>query len=195
MQRINDLCSQVRTIFHCQDNHILVCSPPEPLPITPETLHSIRAKKERGELLTREEWQMFVHFIQIGSEFVRFASLPQLRLLRAFRAAFEICNHRNSSGRYLPYYLKSLPLQCQPWGWCETATTDMVREVIVATFEELACHPCAELWPLFPGRNLQIVLEYEPLIGIEALNSALLPHWDGLWPTAELALNTTQGWR
>src|ERR1700687_6230189 len=98
-----DVRERFSYIIHCRGNHTLLSGPREFLPLTPDTLFSIRAKKERGEPLTREEWQIFAHFIQIGSEFVRWSSIPQLQLLRAFRAAFEIRDHHKSRGTSLPY--------------------------------------------------------------------------------------------
>jgi hypothetical protein len=186
-----DLYAKLSNVIHRRNNRTPSPTPCESLWATPETLFSIRDKKELGEPLTRDEWQIVAYYVQIGSEYPRWHSTSQPELLRAFRAAFEIRDHRKSRGTYLPYYMRNLPDQCQARGLCYEATPEMVREVIVATFEELACNPDGYLWPLLPGRNLQVVLEYEPLTGgIESLNATLLPHWDALWPIAASALTT-----
>jgi hypothetical protein len=188
-----DVRAKLSSIIHRRNHRTPSPAPRESLWATPETLSSIRVKKQYGDLLTREEWQIVAYYVQIGSEYPRWHTTSQPELLRAFRTAFEIRDHRKSRGTYLPYYLGNLPAQCQPLGFHYSATPEMVREKIVTTFEELACNPDGYLWPLLPGRNLQVVLEYEPLTGgIEELNAALLPHWDALWPIAASALTTTQ---
>lgn len=193
MPRIADLRAKLGNIIHRRNNRTPASAPCESLWATPETLFSIRIKKQYGDFLTRDEWQIVAYYIQIGSEYPRWHSTSQPEILRAFRAAFEIRDHSKSSGTYLPYYLGNLPTICQPQGFYYSATPEMVREKIVTTFEALACNPDGYLWPLLPGRNLQVVLEYEPLTGgIEALNTALLPHWDALWPIAASALTPTQ---
>jgi hypothetical protein len=187
---LNDLRTQLKNFIHRRNT--APSKKTEILWATPETCHSIIAKKERGELLTRDEWQVFTYYVQQGSEYPRWHTTPQPEVLRAFRSVFEL-RHPRADGGHLEYYLRNLPSQVQPEFRPFPSTKEMVREAIIATFEALACNPDAYLWPFLPGRNLHVVLDFEPLIGgKERLNAVLLPHWDALCPVAVSALPTTE---
>ena len=150
-----------------------------------ETLLNIRHKWERGQSLSRGEWQVLGYYLEAGCESpAEERHLPCAEsyavLLEAFVAALALKSSKNPALDY--EYLGNISPEAQVPG---TAVT--VEEVIKAARQQirrLRAPSSTHKWrPIFIGRNLCFLFQ-ERFKGIEALNEALRPYMTVLVRTA-----------
>lgn len=156
-----------------------------------ESLLQIRRKGEAGVALSRAEWIVLAHLIQVGIESPmvftsRLVSRDSLvTVLEAFLAIYQL---RTSDARQMDgYYLGNLPR--------ESRVTPPKRPGHATTSSDLVTHAVRDAlerardlstwsYPIFAARNLYVVLDGDPLPGAEDLSRALRPFWPRLWRLA-----------
>jgi len=151
---------------------------------TTEALLEMRRKGESGQPLTRAEWTVLAHFVQRGAEANSKNQLARellAEILKAFEAVYKL-RTRKSSDRDV-YYVGNLPSRPhRAAGHSDPITPDVVRQAISETLKMCVAN---EHWaPVFAGRNLFVLLDDEPLAGVDAINKALRPYWPVLWRIA-----------
>ena len=142
-----------------------------------EALLGIRRKWERGQSISRAEWQVFGHYLQWGCESA--AEGPQLPsaesyivLLQAFVAALALLKPGRNRELDYEYFWNLVP---------EAPRPDMeatIEEVVKAARQNIRRlkdpSPATNRWlPVFIGRNLRFLFSDERLRAIEALNQTL----------------------
>lgn len=150
---------------------------------TPLQLAEMEYRFRRGERLRLVDWALLAGCAQMTAEKRRY---PKALLLPAFMSVFEI-RVGGSNDRYLDFYLGNLPDQIRGKGnqmLLGATKSDQVRECSTIALELLAEDPDAPLSPLFPGRNLAALLNFESVTSEIALNAALRPHWPSMWRAA-----------
>jgi hypothetical protein len=142
-----------------------------------ETLLAVRQKWEQERPLSRAEWIVLAHYVQVGcegnyedQELARKESFAVL--LEAFLAVLKV---KAKGGReHHQYYLGNLGASTsetnKPLSDSE-ALTERVQESIQAL---RGSGPATR--PLFAGRNLYVALRDEDLEDIAAVNRALIPY-------------------
>jgi len=157
-----------------------------------EALLQIRRKTEAQHILSRAEWILLAHFVQLGVEAYNertpnpVSAESLIAVLDAFLAVYELRTDRTSSRD--PYYLNNLPSECRPSrakGAEESggATPEVVRRTVAETRKRLS--DSAAKWDTFlAGRNLHILLDDEELPGADLLNRSLRPFFQLLWRLA-----------
>jgi hypothetical protein len=160
-----------------------------------DTLLEIRRKGDAQHLLSRAEWQVLAHFVRHGVE-ARSSLTPNpvsrdsfLILLDAFLAVYDL--RTEGTAQRDAWYVGNLPSECRPTtatrsGRFGHVTPDVVRQTVTETrrrVSDLTMHATV-CTPLMAGRNLSVLLEDEPLAGLEAVNRALRPYWAALWRLA-----------
>ena len=160
-----------------------------------DTLLEIRRKGDAQHLLSRAEWQVLAHFVRHGVE-ARSSLTPNpvsrdsfLALLDAFLAVYDL--RTEGTAQRDAWYVGNLPSECRPTtatrsGRFGHVTPDVVRQTVTETrrrVSDLTMHAIV-CTPLMAGRNLSVLLEDEPLAGLEAVNRALRPYWAALWRLA-----------
>jgi len=159
-----------------------------------DTLLQIRRKGTAQHPLSRAEWMVLAHFLQRGLEACSARTpTPPCRdsfvaVLDAFLAVYELRTTRASPRDAL--YVGHLPSECRPStgtraGRREPAPPEIVRRTVAETRRRLS-GPTehASCAPLLAGRSLSVLLEEEPLTGLDAVNRALRPYWPALWRLA-----------
>ena len=149
-------------------------------------LAGARRKVEAGLSLTRAEWIVLAHYVQLGVEspIADPVSPETLRgILRAFLAAYQVRRGKKPSRD--AHYLSNLPIlnkqgQQVPGAQAEGIDVALAVERLI---RRLDLPDAQEVWPQFAARNLYEILEEEPF-GIEAMNQAVKPHWPVLWRAA-----------
>ncbi len=144
-----------------------------------ETLINIRRKLERGQSVSRAQWQVFGYYLQEGCESpTEEPQLPSAEsyavLLEAFLAALALRTGKNPELDYeYLWNLVSEPL---------VPGTDVTVEAIIKAARQHIrrlrdSSSAARKWaPVFIGRNLRFLFSDERLRRIEALNETLRPH-------------------
>jgi hypothetical protein len=144
-----------------------------------ETLINIRRKLERGQSVSRAQWQVFGYYLQDGCESpTEEPQLPSAEsyavLLEAFLAALALRTGKNPELDYeYLWNLVSEPLRPE---------TDVTVEAIIKAARQHIRRlrdpsSAARKWaPVFIGRNLRFLFSDERLRRIEALNETLRPH-------------------
>jgi hypothetical protein len=160
-----------------------------------DTLLEIRRKGDAQYLLSRAEWQVLAHFVRHAVE-PRSSLTPNpvspesfLAVLDAFLAVYDVRTVETSPRD--AWYLGNLPSACRPTtatrsGRFGPVTPDVVRQTVTETrrrVSDLTMHATV-CTPLMAGRNLSVLLEDEPLAGLEAVNRALRPYRAALWRLA-----------
>jgi hypothetical protein len=145
-----------------------------------------RRKAEAALSLSRAEWIILAHYIQLGVEnYIEdpISSETMKGILQAFLAAYQVRRGKKTSRD--AHYLSNLPIfnkqgQLVPGSEAEGIEVTTAVERLIRRLEL----PGAEkVWPQFAARNLYEFLEEESF-GIEAMNQALRPHWPLLWRAA-----------
>ena len=160
-----------------------------------DTLLEIRRKGDAQHLLSRAEWQVLAHFVRHGVEAC--SSLTPnavsrgsfVALLDAFLAVYDL--RTEGTAQRDAWYVGNLPSECRPMtatrsGRFGHVTPDVVRQTVTETrrrVSDLTMHATV-CTPLMAGRNLSVLLEDEPLAGLEAVNRALRLYWAALWRLA-----------
>ena len=145
-------------------------------------LWAIRKKWEKQQALSRAEWILLAHYIQLACEGVsgnpampRASSfvvlLESLRMIRELRAGRGAGLDR--------FYLGNLGAPDAALN-DRQLDSDIVPEVIGKLVHELRECPHARR-PIFVGRNLYVALRDEVLPDLMALNRVLEPHLDTLF--------------
>lgn len=144
-----------------------------------QALFQIRKKYEAQHPLSRAEWGVLVHYVQIGQEALSLNPLSlgsQRAILEAFQAIYPL---RKGTSDRDDYYIGNLP--CRPDDSNDPSTPEQVHKAIAATLQAFAN---GDEKASFAGRNLQIFLEEEKIPAVDALNKALRPYWLALWRVA-----------
>jgi hypothetical protein len=156
-----------------------------------QSMLQMRRKGDAGVALSRAEWIVLAHFVQVGIESpMVFTSTVVSRdsfvtVLEAFLAVYQM---RTSDARQMDgYYLGNLPRESReaPPKRSGRATPD--RDVVSRAVEdalERARDSSTRFYPIFAARNLYVVLDGDPLPGAEDLSRALRPFWPRLWRLA-----------
>jgi len=148
-------------------------------------LWAIRKKWEKRQALSRAEWILLAHYVQIACEALsETAAMPRassfvvllesLRMIRELRAG-----HGTGLDRY---YLGNLGAPDAALN-DRQLDSDIVPEVIGKLVHELRECPHPRM-PIFVGRNLYVALRDEVLPDLMALNRVLEPHLDTLFRLA-----------
>jgi hypothetical protein len=160
-----------------------------------DTLLEIRRKGDGHHLLSRAEWQVLAHFVRHCVE-ARSSLTPNpvsrdsfLTLLDAFLAVYDL--RTEGTAQRDAWYVGNLPSACRLTtatrsGRYGHVTPDVVRQTVTETrrrVSDLTMH-ASVCTPLMAGRNLSVLLEDEPLAGLEAVNRALRLYWAALWRLA-----------
>ena len=150
------------------------------------TLAGARRKAEAGLSLSRAEWIVVGHYVQLGVEspMADPISPETMRgILQVFLAAYQVRRGKKPSRDV--HYLSNLPIlnqQGQAIVGTDAEGID-VRTAVERLIQRMDMPEAEEVWPQFIARNLYEFLEEEPF-GIEAMNQALKPHWETLWRAA-----------
>ena len=145
-----------------------------------ETLLGIRRKWERGQSLSRPEWQILGYYLQAGCESpTEEPELPTAEsyagLLEAFVAALAL----RAGGKNFEldhYYLGNLKLNGMVSdGAVNVEAVIKAARLFIRKLNE-SSSTTRKPAPIFIGRNLYVVFRDERLKGIEALNEVLRPH-------------------
>jgi hypothetical protein len=155
-------------------------------------LRQIRRKGQAQQPLSRTEWTLLAHFVQLGMEAFadttpnRVSRASMVAVVDAFLSVYGL--RRDGPPVREPYYLGNLPLDCRPASARrpdreEAATSETVRRTAAETRVRLQ-DPDWTQAPVFIGRNLYVLLQDEKLPGAETINRALAPHWAALWRLA-----------
>lgn len=150
------------------------------------TLAGARRKAEAGLSLSRAEWIVLAHYVQLGVEspLADLISPETMKgILRAFVAAYQVRRGKKASRD--AHYLSNLPIlnkQGQPVVGSEAEGIE-VTTAVERLIRKLELPKAEEVWPQFAARNLYEFLEDESF-GIEAMNQALKPYWPLLWRAA-----------
>lgn len=152
-----------------------------------ETLLGMRRKWERGQSVSRAEWQVFGYYLQQGcessTEGPRLSSIESyVVLLEAFVAALALL--RPGKNRELDYeYLWNLV--AEPLRPEMEVTVEAVIKAARQNLRRLREPGAADTWlPVFIGRNLRFLFSDGRLKGIEALNQTLRPYLTVLFRVA-----------
>lgn len=151
-----------------------------------DALLQIRKKAEAQQALSRAEWILLAYFVQQGAE-ARTDCTPNpispkslIAILDAFRSAYELRSGNNAVSA--TYYLGNLPYEWQETDG-RTVNADSVCQTVVETCRFLRAQDTT--WkPVLAARNLYVLLRYEELSDLDALNRALTPYWAALWSVA-----------
>jgi len=149
-------------------------------------LAGARRKAEAGLSLSRAEWIVVGHYVQVGVESPManpIAPETMRGILEAFLGAYQVRRGRKPSRDV--HYLSNLPIlskQGKAITGAETEGID-VTTAVERLIQRMDLPEPWEVWPQFVARNLYEFLEEEPF-GIEAMNQALKPHWPTLWKAA-----------
>ncbi len=149
-------------------------------------LAGARRKAEAGLSLSRAEWIVLAHYVQLGveSSIADPISPGTMRvILQAFLAAYQVRRGKKTSRD--AHYLSNLPIlnkQGQPVPGFEAEGID-VTTAVERLIRRMDLPEAEEVWPQFAARNLYEFLEEESF-GIEAMNQALKPYWALLWRAA-----------
>jgi hypothetical protein len=149
-------------------------------------LAGARRKAEAGLSLSRAEWIIAAHYIQLGveSSIADPISPETMRgILQAFLAAYQVRRGKKPSRD--AHYLSNLPIlnkQGRPVHGPEADGIELTTAV-ERLIRRLELPQAEEVWPQFAARNLYEFLEGE-CFGVEAVNQALKPHWPILWRAA-----------
>jgi hypothetical protein len=147
-----------------------------------ETLLGIRQKWEQKRLISRAEWVVLAHYLQIGCEgtFEDVEAAGQesfAELLEAFQALLAL--RTGSRANRDPYYLGNIGPPAVTRGKSlsdSEAVTQSVKQLI-RTLRE----PGSTTKPVFAGRNFYVAIRDEELEDIAAVNHALLQHMPALF--------------
>ena len=149
-------------------------------------LAGARRKAEAGLSLSRAEWIVLAHYVQLGAESsIADPVSPEtmMGILQAFLAAYQVRREKKASRD--AHYLSNLPIlnkQGQPVHGSEAEGIE-VTAAVERLIRKLELQEVEKVWPQFAARNLYEFLEEESF-GIEAMNQALKPHWPMLWRAA-----------
>jgi hypothetical protein len=149
-------------------------------------LAGARRKAEAGLSLSRAEWIVLAHYIQLGVEnYIAdpISSETMKGILQAFLAAYRVRRGKKTSRD--AHYLSNLPIlnkQGQPVPGSEAEGIE-VTTAVERLIQRLELPEAEKVWPQFAARNLYEFLEEESF-GIEAMNQALKPYWPLLWRAA-----------
>ena len=149
-------------------------------------LAGARRKADAGLSLSRAEWIVLAHYVQLGVEnSIADPVSPETMkgILQAFLAAYQVRRGKKASRD--AHYLSNLPIlnkQGQPVPGSETEGIE-VRTAVERLIRRLEFPEAEKVWPQFAARNLYEFLEEESF-GVEAMNQALKPHWPLLWRAA-----------
>ncbi len=149
-------------------------------------LAGARRKADAGLSLSRAEWIVLAHYVQLGVEnSIADPVSPETMkgILQAFLAAYHVRRGKKASRD--AHYLSNLPIlnkQGQPVPGSETEGIE-VRTAVERLIRRLEFPEAEKVWPQFAARNLYEFLEEESF-GVEAMNQALKPHWPILWRAA-----------
>jgi hypothetical protein len=149
-------------------------------------LAGARRKAEAGLSLSRAEWIVLAHYVQLGVEspIADPISLETMKgILQAFLAAYQVRRGKKKSRD--AHYLSHLPIlnkQGQPVPGSQAEDIE-VPTAIERLIRRLELPEAEGVWPQFAARNLYEFLEEESF-GIEAMNQALTPYWPPLWRAA-----------
>jgi hypothetical protein len=148
-------------------------------------LWAIRKKWKKRQALSRAEWILLAHYVQLACEGVSGnPAMPQASsfvvLLESLRMIREL---RAGRGAGLDrFYLGNLGAPDAALN-DQRLDSDIVPDVIGKLVHELRECPHPSL-PIFVGRNLYVALRDEVLPDLMALNRALEPHLDTLFRLA-----------
>jgi len=147
-----------------------------------ETLVAIRLKWEQKRLLTRAEWVVLAHYLQIGCEGTYEdveAAGPEsfAELLEAFQALRAL---RTGGGEKRdPYYLGNIgpPVVATRKPLSDSEAVNLSVKQLIRTLRE----PGSATRPMFAGRNFYVAIRDEDLQDIAAVNHARLPRMPTLF--------------
>lgn len=140
-----------------------------------ETLLGIRHKWEQKRLLSRAEWVVLAHYLQLGCEGTyEDLEAPSREsyadVLEAFEALLAL---RPGGSQRDPYYLGNLgPLPAADHQQSRGEAVTRSVQQLIRTLRE----PGPTTRPVFAARNLYVALRDEDLQDIATVNHALLPH-------------------
>jgi hypothetical protein len=157
-----------------------------------ESLLQIRRKGEAGSVLSRAEWTVVAHFVQVGIESAT-RQAPTLispdSVVAVYDAFLAVYALRTSDEEGLDDdYLGNLPRENRPTATKrssrpQSGIRDIVSSAVRAARDRARDQP-AGTRPGFAARNLYVLLEGDRLPGAEDLSRALRPLWTRLWRLA-----------
>jgi hypothetical protein len=152
-----------------------------------EALCAIRRKWERNQDLSRAEWVLLAHFVEIGCEDGTEAALWPSResfaqALEALLAVRALRVGHDMDVELDRYYLQRLAASA-PLGQLDREDPDMIPQAVALLIHELrqSAAPCR---PMYVGRCVLLALSDEDLEGIASLNRALFPYLPVLYGLA-----------
>jgi hypothetical protein len=157
-----------------------------------ESMLQIRRKGEAGAVLSRGEWTVLAHFLQIGVESAT-RQAPTLvstdAIVAVFDAFLAVYALRISDEEGLDdYYLGNLPRESRPTtAKRPSRSSAAVRDLVTAAVRDARDRARdRSTWsrPGLAARNLYAILEGDRLPGAEDLTRALRPWWSQLWRLA-----------
>jgi hypothetical protein len=147
-----------------------------------ETLLGIRQKWEQKRLISRAEWIVLAHYLEIGCEGT-FEDVEAARqesfaaLLEAFQSLLAL--RTGSAVNRDRYYLGNIGAPALTKGKSRSDSEAVIQSVkqLIRTLRE----PGSTIKPVFAGRNFYVAIRDEDLEDIAAVNHALLPHMSALF--------------